>query len=92
MSNNADASLFRTVRRAVPSLSWPAIKRATGEVFEEFDQIGDRQDDSFRVSLRNLVGDCAVKSRAAWEGADGDHGAFENSIIESHQENWTWAS
>ena len=28
MSNNADASLLRTVRRAVPSLSWPAIERA----------------------------------------------------------------
>jgi hypothetical protein len=67
MSNNADASLLRTVRRAVPSLSWPAIERATREVFQEFEQIGDRQDDSFRVSLRNLVGDCAVKSRAAWE-------------------------
>jgi hypothetical protein len=30
-------------------------------------RLATRQDDSFRVSLRNLVGDCAVKSRAAWE-------------------------
>ena len=77
MSNNADASLLRPVRRAVPSLSWAAIERATGEVF---------QDPQFAPTWAQAA------SGPAPATADADRGAFENSIIESHQENWTWAS
>ena len=77
MSNIADASLLRTVRRAVSSLAWPTIERAMGEVF---------QDPQFAPTWAQAA------SAPAPASADADRGAFENSIIESHQENWTWAS
>src|SRR5262245_44841041 len=62
--------LVHTPRKSsAASLARPAIECVPGQSLQEPEQTSDRRDRPLGIALRNLVGDRAVKPRAAGEAA-----------------------